>query len=63
MKFDEILANITMLAETQGFYRSLLRRLNYNKDKYPHNYKIIQKTLEEEHFIDIYEMCAYFECK
>ena len=63
MKFDEILANITMLAETQGFYRSLLRRLNYNKDNYPNDYKIIQRRLEEEHFEDIFDMCAYFESK
>ena len=63
MKFDEILANITMLAETQGFYRSLLKRLNYNKDNYPNDYKIIQKLLEEEHFEDIFDMCTYFESK
>ena len=62
MKFDEILANITMLAETQGFYRQLLRRIK-DKESDPKLYNTIKTLLEGEHFENIFDMCTYFESK
>lgn len=61
MKFDEILANITMLAETQGFYREILSRLQITEVTHPSNYNKIKELLEKENFKDIFEMCNYFE--
>lgn len=62
MKFDEILANITMLAETQGFYRQLLKRIK-DKESDLKLYNAIKTLLEGEHFDSIFDMCAYFESK
>lgn len=62
MKFDEILANITMLAETQGFYRQLLRKIK-DKESDPKLYNAIKTLLEGEHFENIFDMCTYFESK
>ena len=58
MKYKEILKHIKMLSITQGFYRSILRRIETMPKG---NLKAFTNILEAQNFKDIFEMCNYFE--
>ena len=62
MKMDEILAAIRMLAQGQGFYCRLYRRIMELKEYEPDSYDSLVETLEAQNFSDAVDMVLYFEC-
>ena len=58
MKYREILKYIRLLAGSQGFYRSILRRIETMPKG---NLKLFKKMLEAKKFSNIFDMCEYFE--
>lgn len=57
MKRNEILANIRMLAMSQGFYGRLYRDIMEADDK-----EEILEYLENQNFGDVVSMVMFFEC-
>ena len=58
MKYKEIFDYIKLLSISQGFYRSLLRRIETMPKG---NLNAFKDILESHNFKDIFEMCEYFE--
>lgn len=57
MKRNEILANIRMLANSQGFYGRLYRDIMKADNK-----EEILEYLENQNFGDVVSMVMFFEC-
>lgn len=57
MKRNEILANIRMLANSQGFYGRLYRDIMEADNK-----EEILEYLENQNFGDVVSMIMFFEC-
>ena len=57
MKRNEILANIRMLANSQGFYGRLYRDIMEADNK-----EEILEYLENQNFGDVVSMVTFFEC-
>lgn len=60
MKKEEILNNIKMLANQQGFYGRILNTLEEMSESERNN---VLQLLEEQNFQDVVDMVMYFECQ
>ena len=61
MKMNEILDNIKMLANSQGFYGRLYRDLMDIKAENPDEYNEIVKQLESQNFGSTLDLIMYLE--
>ena len=59
MKKEEILNNIKMLANQQGFYGRILNTLEEMDESERND---VLQLLEEQNFQDVVDMVMYFEC-
>jgi hypothetical protein len=62
MKMNQIMAVISSLAQSQGFYGRLKRDILYYRDNEPETYSNIVAELEGQNFKDSLDLILYLEC-